>query len=233
MKFNNIVITFVSSAIAFYSQASFGASSSNLEQQKNRTVSPRIINGVAAKKDDYPFIVGLIASSTEEGGEISPFCGASFIGSHYILTASHCVDGSIAADIDVVVGEHNLKDSTSGVRYKVAQIYMHEEYDSVATNNDIAILELETAITNVSAIKPLTPELEASLKVGDLMTVMGWGNMSVTDEPSYPTVLQEVDVALYDQEKCNTAYNGGITDVMLCAGFEAVKTLAKVTVVDL
>ncbi|PKG82153.1 hypothetical protein CXF85_14750 [Colwellia sp. 75C3] len=221
MKFNNLVIAFVSSAIALYSHSSIGAPLSGLEKQKNKKVSQRIINGVEAKKDNYPFIVGLIASSTKEGGEISPFCGASFIGSHYILTASHCVDGSIAADIDVVVGEHDLKDSTSGVRYKVAQIYMHEEYDALATNNDIAILELETAITNVSAIKPLTPELEASLKVGDLMTVMGWGNMSVTDEPSYPNVLQEVDVALYDQEKCNTAYNGGITDVMLCAGFEA------------
>lgn len=223
MKFNNLVVTFVSSAIAFYSQSSFGTSSSSLEQQKNRTVSPRIINGVEAKKDDYPFIVGLINSSTVQGGKISPFCGASFIGSHYILTASHCVEGAIAADIDVVVGDHNLKDSNSGVRYKVAQIYMHEDYDSVATNNDIAILELETAITNVLPIKPMTPELEASLKVGDLLTVMGWGNMSVTDDPSYPTVLQEVEVALYDRAKCDSAYKaeGGITDVMLCAGFEA------------
>lgn len=220
MKFNNFVIAFVSSAITLYSQASSGAPSSDSGEQIKRTASQRIINGVEAKKDDYPFITGLIASSTKKGGEISPFCGASFIGGHYVLTASHCVDGSIASDIDVVVGEHDLNDRTTGARYKVSQIYMHEDYDSVATNNDIAILELETAITNVSPIKPLTPELEASLKVGDLLTVMGWGNMSVTDDPSFPTVLQEVQVGLYDREKCNTAYNGGITDVMLCAGFE-------------
>ncbi len=220
MKFNHFVIAFVSSAITLYSQASSGAPSSDSGEQIKRTATQRIINGVQAKKDDYPFVTGLIASSTKEDGEISPFCGASFIGGHYVLTASHCVDGSIASDIDVVIGEHDLKDRTTGVRYKVAQIYMHEDYDSVATNNDIAILELETAITNVSPIKPLTPELEASLKVGDLLTVMGWGNMSITEDSSFPTVLQEVKVGLYDRAKCNTAYKGGITDVMLCAGFE-------------
>lgn len=220
MKFNNFVIAFVSSAITFYSQASSAVPSSDSVEQIKRATSQRIINGVAAKKDDYPFITGLIASSTREGGEISPFCGASFIGGHYILTASHCVDGSIASDIDVVVGEHDLKDSTSGVRYKVAQIYMHEDYDSVATNNDIAILELESAITNVTPIKPLTVELESLLNTGDLLTVMGWGNLSVED-PSFPTVLQKVEVPLYDRAECNTAYGGGITEQMLCAGFAA------------
>ncbi len=219
MKLNTFVIAFVSSAITLYSQTSSGAPSSDSGDQIKRTATQRIINGVEAKKDDYPFITGLIASSTKEGGEISPFCGASFIGGHYILTASHCVDGSTASDIDVVVGEHNLKDRTTGVRYKVAQIYMHEDYDSVATNNDIAILELETAITNVTPIKPLTVELESLLKTGDLLTVMGWGNLSV-DDPSFPIVLHKVDVALYDREKCNTAYGGGLTEQMLCAGFE-------------
>ncbi|AAZ27366.1 S1 family peptidase [Colwellia psychrerythraea] len=219
MKFNTFVIAFVSSAITLYSQTSSGAPSSDSGDHIKRTATQRIINGVAAKKDDYPFITGLIASSTKEGGEISPFCGASFIGGHYILTASHCVDGSTASDIDVVVGEHNLKDRTTGVRYKVAQIYMHEDYDSVATNNDIAILELETAITNVTPIKPLTVELESLLKTGDLLTVMGWGNLSVDDQ-SFPTVLHKVDVALFDRDKCNAAYGGGLTEQMLCAGFE-------------
>jgi secreted trypsin-like serine protease len=220
MKFSNVVIMLVSSALVLYSQSSFGVPSSYLEQQKNRKASPRIINGVDAKKGAYPFIVGLISSSTTEIGEGSIYCGASFIGSHYVLTASHCVEGSLASDIDVVVGEHDVTDPTSGVRYKVAQVYMHENYDAITFGNDIAILELETAVTNVSPIKPLTPEIEASLNVGDLLTVMGWGNLSVTDDPSYPTILQEVDLPLYDQEKCNTAYDGEITDVMLCAGFE-------------
>jgi secreted trypsin-like serine protease len=220
MKLNHFVITLVSSAIAFYSQSSLGANLVDTENQNNKKVSTRIINGVAAKKSDYPFVTGLIASSTSENGEINPFCGASFIGGRYVLTASHCVEGSIAADIDVVIGDHDLKDRTTGTRYKVAQIYMHEEYDTVAINNDIAILELETEVSNVTPIKPLTVELESQLKAGDMLTVMGWGNMSVDDQ-SFPTVLQEVQVPLYDQEKCNTAYDGEITDVMLCAGFVA------------
>ena len=212
-------MVFLSATLTLFSQASFGSSMSSPELQRTKTSSQRIINGVEAKKEAYPFVIGLISSSTSEDGEISPFCGASFIGGHYVLTASHCVDGSVASGIDVIVGEHDLKDRTSGVRYKVAQIYMHEDYDGVATNNDIAILELENAITNVTPIKPLPPELESLLKVGDLLTVMGWGNMSI-DGYDFPTVLQEVQVPLYDREKCNTAYSGGITDVMLCAGFE-------------
>lgn len=219
MKLNNFIIALVSSAITFYSQSSIATNSLNPDQPKNRKISTRIINGVEAKKSDYPFVTGLISSSTSENGEISPFCGASFIGGRYVLTASHCVEGSIAEDIDVIIGDHDLKDRTSGVRYKVAQIYMHEEYDSVAINNDIAILELEREVANVTPIKPLTVELESLLKTGDLLTVMGWGNLSVEGQ-SFPTVLQQVQVPLYDQEKCNTAYNGELTDVMLCAGFE-------------
>ncbi len=161
----------------------------------------------------------MIRSSTGEDDGFSPFCGASFIGGHYVLTASHCVDGEIAEDIDVVVGEHDLIDRSTGVRYKVAQIYMHEEYDSLSTNNDIAILELTEAITNVTPINLMSEELESQLNTGDLLTVMGWGNMSA-DEASFPTVLQEVQVPLYDRDKCNAAYGNGITDVMLCAGFE-------------
>lgn len=211
MKFNYLVIAITSSAIFLYSQASLGASTS--EQKRVKTPSLRIINGEDAKKGGYPFITALINSDTEQGAVIEPFCGAAFVGGHYVMTASHCVEGSLAADIDVVVGGYDAEDSTSGVRYKVSQIYIHENYDPIEVNNDIAILELETAITNVPPIKPLPPELESTLEIGDILTVMGWGNMSVEGE-SYPTILQEVDVGLYDREACSEAYGGGLTEQM-------------------
>ena len=178
----------------------------------------RIINGVRADKDKYPFVTALISADTAEG-ESSPMCGASYIGGRYVLTASHCVVGMTAEDLDVIVGEYDTQDPSNGQRVKVAQIYMHEAYDNVTVDNDIAVLELVSELTGVEPVSLLTPAMEQQLKVGDSMTVMGWGNL-LTDGQDFPRYLQQVDVPLYDKDACNAAYDGGLTDAMLCAGFE-------------
>lgn len=184
--------------------------------------TPRIINGKPAVEGNYPFMTSLISAQAEG---ISPFCGASFIGGRYVLTASHCIEGASADNVHVWIGGYDTTKPESGKRFSVAQIYEHESYGDVGLNNDIAIVELTEEVTGITPIKLVTPEMEANLKDGSELIVMGWGNMNPNgnEAPEYPEILQEVTVPLYNREQCTADYTQdgetGITDNMICAGF--------------
>lgn len=187
----------------------------------SKNKSTRIIGGVEAKENAYPFMTGLVSADSPG---VEPFCGAAFIGTRYVITASHCVESERSKSLAVWIGGYDTKNPTGGKKVQVAQIYLHEEYDGVVTNKDIAILELTEDVTGVTPIKIITPEIEATLKDGHLFTVMGWGNQNAGDgEEVFPNILNKVDVALYNRETCITNYTEGgetgITDYMLCAGF--------------
>lgn len=191
---------------------------------EKKTFSQRIIDGVKVETNTYPFMTALISADREE---ISPFCGAAFVGGRYVLTASHCLEGEIPENINVWIGGTDVKQADQGKRVAVKEIYMHEEYDGGTINKDVAILELTEEVSGIEPIKVMTPEIEATIKEGDLFTVMGWGNQDTKSETGqFPDVLHEVQVPLYNREACLQAYpleegssETSITDYMLCAGF--------------
>lgn len=187
------------------------------EAQPKKTL--RIIGGKPTTEGDYPFMTALIVG---DRSDLAQFCGASYIGDRYVLTASHCVEGQNAEGINVWIGGHDLSKPETGKRYSVAQIYEHELYGDVGLNNDIAILELTEEVTGVTPIKLITPEIEETLEDGFEFTVMGWGNRNSDSfsAPDYPNILHEVNVPLYNREQCNLEYNSSLTDNMMCAGFE-------------
>merc|ERR1719341_1205121 len=72
----------------------------------------RIVNGVDAKENEYPWMVML-----KYGGK--EFCGASIISSKEILTAAHCTTGKKATYLTVEVGEHDRSKSDGERTMKV------------------------------------------------------------------------------------------------------------------
>ncbi|EOV0869595.1 trypsin-like serine protease [Vibrio parahaemolyticus] len=180
-------------------------------------VSTRIIGGEPANTSDWKFIASLVRKG--QPTSIGHFCGGSFLGGKYVLTAAHCVEGLNADDIDIVLGLYDQNNESQAQRIAVNNIYSHDEYNSNTTNNDIALIELEHSVDSAT-IDLATPEVLDSVRVGDKLHVAGWGNTSTTDRV-YPTVLQQVDLEYVDRATCQNLPGNysNVSDDGICAGY--------------
>ncbi len=180
-------------------------------------VSTRIIGGEPANTSDWKFIASLVRKG--QPTSIGHFCGGSFLGGKYVLTAAHCVEGLNADDLDIVLGLYDQNRESQAQRIAVNNIYSHTAYNSHTTNNDIALIELEHSVDSAT-IDLATPEVLDSVRVGDKLHVAGWGNTSTTDRV-YPTVLQQVDLEYVDRATCqNLSGNySNVSDDGICAGY--------------
>ncbi len=167
---------------------------------------PRIVGGVEAEPNEFPFIASL--------QRYSHFCGGSLIAPNWILTAAHCVSGS--SSVKVVMGLHDQKNPVNTETIQSKRIFVHPEYRSSALDYDFALVQLEQP----STFPPIALN-HGEIDVDDesVMTVAaGWG---ATRESSWtlPNLLQKVEVPLVSRETCNTSYPNKITDRMVCAGY--------------
>ena len=163
------------------------------------------------------------------------FCGGTYIGGRWVVTAAHCVADVPAAAIMVNVGGHDLEKDQSNV-ISVAQVLPHSDYDARTINNDIALLKLEREPQNVQPIAVATPAiLDYLVSINAPATMLGRGQqdpVGVGEEaPSTPveTVLFEVSAPLVSNEVCSRAIDnvlepdnrrssGAVTEAMVCAG---------------
>ena len=184
--------------------------------------SPRIIDGTTASYVDWPYMTALVTrgASAYDG----QFCGGSYIGDRYILTAAHCVEGQTTQDFEVIAGINNLNhEATEGVRLTPQQIYIHPDYDNSMLANDIAIIELPRVLAAHEAM-PVTiadATTRTNTPDGTDMTVAGWG--STTPEQGNHTTsaqLLQVTVPMINQDICKAtfSYVNNVTD-NFCAGY--------------
>ncbi|CAK2158900.1 trypsin-like serine protease [Vibrio crassostreae] len=183
-------------------------------------VSARIINGKEATQGNWPFMAALVSRNVNAYD--GQFCGASFIGERYVLTAAHCVEDNGREDLDVVIGVSNLSASQAAQhRYAVDNIYVHEYYNSAATGNDIAIIELAEKPAE-SVVNLVDGYTRGNLNAGQMLTVMGWGDQDASDGYSSKSELYQVNVPLVNQYQCNTVPYSGYSSIgsdAFCAGY--------------
>ncbi|MDL5027851.1 trypsin-like serine protease [Vibrio sp. TMPB1044] len=185
-------------------------------------ISPQIINGNEATKGSWPFMVALVSKNMDayEG----QFCGASFIGERYVLTAAHCIEASSNQDFEVVIGVSDLSSpDVEQHRYSVEQIYTHENYTQEPASNDIAIIELSDRPTK-SAVNLVDGHVRDNLNAGQMLTVIGWGDQNSSEEQySSTSKLNQVNVPLVSQRECNLGQGDGYSDIgsdAFCAGYK-------------
>ena len=149
-------------------------------------------------------------------GQKSPWCGGSILTSLHIPTAAHCTyDSSInevkaPASIHVLVGEHDTSDSIDDIHI-VFKIINHPKFNHDNADYDFSIMTLTSPITFSYKAAPIClPASVASLYIGQVATVTGWGDTGADGSPA--STLQEVDVLVESNDKCNDYYPGKIKE---------------------
>ena len=182
----------------------------------------RIIGGSevseATQDENYPWITAL-----KINGQAA--CGASLIGTQWVLTAAHCVTDEesgvalSASNYSVVVNDYDLSKPRDGESRSVIEVYVADGYDTVTLDNDIAILKLSSTVTSAPIALMSSSSFDA-LSDGTSLKVMGWGNTS-TSTDIYPNILREVNVDYANFTTCKNQYaaiGAAVTSNMFCAG---------------
>ncbi|XP_019759056.1 trypsin-1 [Dendroctonus ponderosae] len=202
----------------------------NCGQRPNQRKA-KIVGGQEAAKSEFPWLVSI----TRRGNH---FCGGTLISKNYVMTAAHCLctgsgnDHLQARSIKVTISQHDLnKDDSEKFETTLKSVIVHPGYLCNKVKNDIAILELETAIRWTESVTPacLPAENEEKSYSGFhniLATVAGWGWTSEErGKGGRATILQKAKVQVIETQKCREWYKAQgkktkIQESQICAGHE-------------
>jgi secreted trypsin-like serine protease len=193
---------------------------------KDRVEGGRIVGGIDAPEDAYPWQVSLYLAdfSPAEGH----FCGGTLIRPGWVLTAAHCVVNG--TEFRIYAGSQSLL--RGGRSWEAGKVIVHEDYSAITSDNDIALVELGAPVEEDGAEKrsavaapsttaaPLIDAEQApsSTAPSETGVVTGWG-LTAEKGAGSPT-LQMIEAPFVDREICNgpEQYAGAVTENMLCAG---------------
>ena len=172
-------------------------------------VTPQIVGGVTATAGEYPFIVRLGNSPSQQ------FCGASLVTAGWVLTAAHCLRGQTAGNVYATAGDHriNTNEGTEQSR-RGSRIFIHPNYDAASYDNDIALLKVSSNFALNTRVA--TTSIGGLPGSGSALTVIGWG--TTREGGGGANTLRKVNVTLQSAPSCSAAYPGQITSSMFCAG---------------
>ncbi|XP_032973550.1 ovochymase-1 [Rhinolophus ferrumequinum] len=180
-------------------------------------LSRRIAGGEEACPHCWPWQVGLRFLGNHQ-------CGGAIVNANWVVTAAHCVQAKNNPLFwTVVAGDHDrtLKESSEQVR-RTKRIVVHEDFDSLSYDSDIALMQLSSPLEFNSAVRPVClPHGRDPLFSSEICAVTGWG--SIREGGGLARRLQQIQVPVLERETCEhtyySAHPGGITEKMICAGF--------------
>ncbi|XP_029643721.1 transmembrane protease serine 12 isoform X2 [Octopus sinensis] len=168
-----------------------------------------IMGGIKAEQCEFPWIVSLLLIK----GRGYFVCSGTLINDLQVLTAAHC-----AKDVDKIIvsaGSSNRRSMTTFTYVFKSGIHSHPDYVGPPSfENDIAIINLPSSISDGHCIKPLGIP-EKGENISNNCIIAGWG---VSSKNSYGTnQLQTAKVKAFSQSQCKQHFSR-ITKQQLCAG---------------
>jgi len=179
--------------------------------ESNLRHNNRIVGGVIASEDEWPWIAALLKNNIQD-------CGAALIHSHWVITAAHCLEDK-TANYKVLLETYDLATDYQDNKYKIKEIIIHPEYNSDTIDNDIALLELTTDITWIPPLCIYQGSLADKTGIA-----LGWGSMN-SEQPNgsapanYPDQLRQVEIPVVSQKICEEHTTFSVTDNMFCGGY--------------
>lgn len=152
-------------------------------------------------------------------------CGGTLVSRRLVVTAAHCVKNNESQVLVVRLGADRVSAMAEGEETRlVSRVIRHPLY--TAFQNDIALLELDAAVTWSDTVRPLClPRADEVHAEGLPVRVAGWGLLRFGGDP--PDALQEAQLQVADTDKCEAAYSpisafqtsfpGGFNGTKLCA----------------
>ena len=181
--------------------------------------SPRIVGGASITVSSTPWQASLAIRSSRN----STLCGASIVGTSWLVTAAHCVVGSNPSDISAFVGITNLSERSSQKALALSGIFINPSWNSTTFNGDIALLQLASPLTfsiNVQPIAlPLTQDPATWPAAGTSAQISGWGSKSFGGGFSDSLLAANVSILSGPNENTCGSYGSSFTSLdNICAG---------------
>ncbi|XP_058401109.1 transmembrane protease serine 4 isoform X4 [Diceros bicornis minor] len=173
--------------------------------------APRVVGGEKASVDSWPWQVSIQYNKQH-------ICGGSILDPHWILTAAHCFRKHLdVSNWKVRAGSDKLGNFPS---LPVAKIFIIEHNTTYPKEKDIALVKLQFPLTFSGTVRPIClPFSDEKLPPATPLWVIGWG-FTEQDGGKMSDTLLQASVQVIDSARCNAedAYQGEVTEKMLCAG---------------
>ncbi|XP_017053753.1 trypsin delta-like [Drosophila ficusphila] len=136
-------------------------------------------------------------------------CSGAIISNNYILTAANCVDHNAARRVKVRIGTSSCKSGGSTVN--ICKIKIHDRFDFLTYDNNLALLKTCEKITATDLIKPIersdqipTDNSQANVTGCGYRDPIWPGRFFL---PKLPTEAHTGVVQIYNQNQCAADWN--------------------------
>lgn len=211
-----VLIIGIAAQVALPMDASLTHSSLYRQGREDDQASEYGVTGkTEATPGAQPWMVALVDDGS--GAYDGTFCGGTLIASQWVLTAAHCIEDMRAAEVNVVVGRHQLS-SSQGERIDVTHLIMHPDYYEF---HDIALIHLAAPATAGQPIPMVTNATEYLDDASTAARVTGWGLIPEKGAEFYPDNLSGVNLPIITDTECKATYGRDVDGTVICAGLEA------------
>ncbi|XP_016100908.1 suppressor of tumorigenicity 14 protein homolog [Sinocyclocheilus grahami] len=172
----------------------------------------KIVGGGRAKAGAWPWQVSIHVVG------FGHHCGGTLITKDWVLSAAHCFQRFGVSNIVMYFGRLRQSGSNPYETNRTARrIITHPNYDDYSLDNDIALIQLSSAVNFSDYIRPVClSTANSTFDAGTESWVTGWGRLQPGGQ--FPKILQEVMIPVVSKSDCKNVYGWFFTRNMICAG---------------